>query len=118
MIDRYDISGDEYDITRLKDNKMNEESWWDTLWCLDEDVKELEEGGFKMSAELTYLNGVIACAMGKDYPSDIGCENHPLVEKLKIAREALENIVYPDILHIDSGGLRTIAEEALEKIED
>ena len=87
-------------------------------WCKYEDVKELEEDNFKLSARLTYLDGVIACAMGKDCPSDIGCENHPLVEKLKIAEEALENIIYPDLMHIDSGGLRTIAEEALEALKE
>ncbi len=39
---------------------------------------DLNKAGAKMSAELTYLRGVIECALGGDYPSDIGCETHEL----------------------------------------
>ncbi len=38
------------------------------------------KNAFIFSGQITYLQGVIDCAMGKDFPSDIGCEKHPLIK--------------------------------------
>lgn len=50
---------------------------------LKEKIERLNKVCSNMSAELTYLRGVINCAMGKYFPSDIGCEHHPLNAKEK-----------------------------------
>ena len=42
------------------------------------EIEAKDKEAFNMSAELTYLRGVINCALGYNYPSDIGCELHEL----------------------------------------
>ena len=42
------------------------------------EIEGIDKAGCNMSAELTYLRGVISCALGNHYPSDIGCELHEL----------------------------------------
>ncbi len=42
------------------------------------EIEAKDKEAFNMSAELTYLRGVINCALGNNYPSDIGCELHEL----------------------------------------
>ena len=49
----------------------------------DTEIERLEKGGSQMSAELTYLHGVLYCALGKVFPSDIGCEKHEVVLDIK-----------------------------------
>ena len=84
---------------------MDEHYWeeWDSLmeekeegrWIKWKDIRKERRNylaSSKMSAELTYLRGVINCALGGNYPSDIGCESHELNNQRGERNEKIINI--------------------------